>query len=139
MSAKKPFGIAKAPSSRSSSGKDPLQSGFDWLKIARLVSLSRAIDELEEQQLYPQKKIAYQFSARGHVLSQVLMGMQLSDPSDGVAGYYRSRPLLLALGLDPVDAFAGPLGKSGSYSDGRYIGVVCNLVSTGGARVLPVA
>src|SRR3712207_8654246 len=40
---------------------------------------------------------------------------------------YRSRPLLLSLGLSIEDALASPLGRSGGFSDGRDIGVVCNL------------
>ena len=32
---------------------------FDWHRVARLVLTSRAMDEVEEKELYPQKKIAY--------------------------------------------------------------------------------
>jgi 2-oxoisovalerate dehydrogenase E1 component len=51
--------------------------------------------------------------------------------------YYRSRPLMLALGLDLEDAAAGPLARAGAFSDGRDIGVVFNMPSRGGATVLP--
>ena len=37
------------------------------------------------------------------------------------------RPLLLALGLSIEDALGSPLGRAGGFSDGRDIGVVCNL------------
>src|SRR5918995_1899826 len=67
----------------------------DWREVARLVLTSREMDRIEEQELVPQKKIFYQFSARGHDLAQVLLGLQLKD-GDGAFGYYRSRPLLLA-------------------------------------------
>lgn len=110
-----------------------------WPEIARLVLTSRAIDQLEETELYPQKRIAYQFSAAGHELAQVILGSLLTHPKDAASAYYRSRPLLLSLGLSIEEAFAGPLGKQGSYSDGRDIGMVCNLPSRGGATVLPMA
>ncbi len=116
-----------------------LQNRIDWLAVARLVLTSRAIDHLEESELYPQKRIAYQFSAAGHELIQVLLGTLLTHPRDAASAYYRSRPLLLSLGLSIEEAFAGPLGKAGSYSDGRDIGMVCNLPSRGGATVLPMA
>lgn len=112
---------------------------FDWQRIARLVFASRAMDDIEEQELVPHKKVLYQFSARGHELAQILLGSLLTHPHDGVGAYYRSRPLLLSLGLDFEDALAAPMGKSGGYSNGRDIGVVCNLPSKGGATVLPMA
>lgn len=111
----------------------------EWLRVARSMLCSRAIDTIEESELYPQKKIAYQFSATGHELGQVLLGQRLSHPHDGVSVYYRSRPLLLCLGLTPVEAFAGPLGTAQSLTQGRDIGVVFHLPSRGGATVLPMA
>ena len=51
--------------------------------------------------------------------------------------YYRSRPLMLALGFDLEDAAAGPLARAGSFSDGRDIGVVFNMPGSGGPTVLP--
>lgn len=50
--------------------------------MAELLLLSRAIDDIEENELVPDKKILYQFSARGHELAQILLGMQLTDPND---------------------------------------------------------
>jgi 2-oxoisovalerate dehydrogenase E1 component len=44
---------------------------------------------------------------------------------------------MLSLGVDLEDAAAGPLARSGSFSDGRDIGVVFNMPSRGGATVLP--
>src|SRR3712207_794538 len=52
---------------------------------------------------------------------------------------YRSRPLLLSLGLSIEDALASPLGRSGGFSDGRDIGVVCNLPNRNGTVVLPMS
>jgi 2-oxoisovalerate dehydrogenase E1 component len=109
----------------------------DWREVARLVLTSREMDRLEEQELVPQKKIFYQFSARGHDLAQVLLGMQLKD-GDAACGYYRSRPLLLALGVPLADALGSGMGLAGGYSDGRDIGVVFNYPNPGGAHALPM-
>ncbi len=112
---------------------------FDWRRIARLMFVSRAMDRVEEDKLVPAKKVSYQFSARGHDLAQILLGSLLTHRHDAAGGYYRSRPVLLAMGLDFEDALAGPLGRAGGYSDGRDIGVVCNFPNPGGPKVLPMA
>ena len=75
--------------------KPEADDNVDWSEVARLVTTSRALDELEETRLVPEKKILYQFSARGHDMAQVLLGMHLRD-GDAACGYYRSRPMLLA-------------------------------------------
>ena len=112
---------------------------FDWKRIAYLLLASRGLDDTEENRLMPEKKVVYQFSARGHDLAQIILGSLLDGKHDAAGAYYRSRPLLLTLGLSIEDAFAGPLRKSGGFSDGRDIGVVCNLPSTEGAIVLPMS
>ena len=99
---------------------------FDWREIARLVMVSRALDRLEETELVPARKILYQFSARGHDLAQVMLGSLLDRPRDSACGYYRSRPMLLALGVPLADALGSNMGRAGGYSDGRDIGVVFN-------------
>jgi 2-oxoisovalerate dehydrogenase E1 component len=109
----------------------------DWAEVARLVLTSRALDHLEESRLVPEKKVLYQFSARGHDMAQVLLGMQLRD-GDAACGYYRSRPMLLALGVDLADALGSGMGREGGYSDGRDIGVVFNYPNPGGAHALPM-
>jgi 2-oxoisovalerate dehydrogenase E1 component len=109
----------------------------DWRRVAYLLHASRALDDIEESKLLPERKVLYQFSARGHDFAQILLGMRLTDPHDGATVYYRSRPLMLALGVTLEDAAAGPLARSGSFSDGRDIGVVFNMPSNGGATVLP--
>ena len=116
-----------------------LLAQFDWRHIARLVFTSRAMDDIEETELVPKKQVLYQFSARGHDVTQIILGSLLQHPKDVVGAYYRSRPLMLTLGLDFEDALAGPMGKSGGYSNGKDIGVVCNLPSQGAASVLPMA
>src|SRR5215217_6201694 len=113
------------------------QAGVDWAEVARLVLTSRAMDELEETRLVPEKKVLYQFSARGHDMAQVILGMHLRD-GDAACGYYRSRPMLLALGVPLADALGSGMGLAGGYSDGRDIGVVFNYPNPGGAHALPM-
>lgn len=125
--------VMRAPVQRSQA------PAFDWLRIARTALLSRALDDLEENTLLPAKQLHYQFSARGHELGQVLLGTQLTDKHDAVSGYYRSRPLLLTLGLKPADALKSGMAKGGGISDGRDIGVVFNFPNPNGPVVLPMA
>lgn len=110
----------------------------DWEKVCHFLHVSRALDELEEKVLAPNKKVLYQFSARGHDLAQILLGLSLTDPHDGVAGYYRSRPLLLTLGVNLEDALGSSMARAGGYSDGRDIGVVFNHPNVGGPAALPM-
>jgi 2-oxoisovalerate dehydrogenase E1 component len=110
----------------------------DWRAVLRQIATSRALDDLEESRLLPERKVLYQFSARGHELTQVLLGNQLTGVRDGVGAYYRSRPLLLSLGLGLEDALASTMMRAGGMSDGRDIGVVFNLPRKSGACVLPV-
>jgi 2-oxoisovalerate dehydrogenase E1 component len=119
--------------------RDPgrVSADVDWREVARLVLTSREMDRIEEEELVPAKKVLYQFSARGHDMAQVLLGMQLKD-GDGAFGYYRSRPLLLALGVPLADALGSGMGLAGGYSDGRDIGVVFNYPNPGGAHALPM-
>ncbi len=109
----------------------------DWKRVAYLLHASRALDGIEESKLLPERKVLYQFSARGHDFAQILLGQHLTDAHDGVTVYYRSRPLMLALGVGLEEAASGPLARSGSFSDGRDIGVVFNLPGCGGPTVLP--
>ena len=110
----------------------------DWPAIVRQVAVSRALDDLEESQLLPQRKVLYQFSARGHEVTQVLLGKQLTGDRDGVGAYYRSRPLMLSLGLTVDEALESTMMRAGGMSEGRDIGVVFNLPRKRGACVLPV-
>jgi 2-oxoisovalerate dehydrogenase E1 component len=112
---------------------------LDWGRVLYLTLASRALDDLEEHRLVPEKKVLYQFSARGHDVAQVILGSLLTHPHDAASAYYRSRPLLLTLGLSLEDGLAGPMAKSGGFSDGRDIGVVCNLPSRPGPVVLPMS
>ena len=65
------------------------------------------------------------------------LGCSCKD-GDAACGYYRSRPLLLALGVPLADALGSGMGRAGGYSDGRDIGVVFNYPNPGGAHALPM-
>lgn len=112
--------------------------GVDWSQVLSIMALSRALDRMEEERLVPEKKVLYQFSARGHDMAQILLGLQLNGRHDAICGYYRSRPILLSLGIDPVEALASSMGRAGGYSDGRDIGVVFNHPNPDGATALPM-
>ena len=121
------------------------RAGFDWRRIAYNTLVSRALDDVEEQtnkqkSTVPREHLVlYQFSARGHDMAQSILGSLLTGDHDGAGAYYRSRPLLLSVGLSIEDALSSPLGRSGGFSDGRDIGVVCNLPNPRGVTVLPMA
>jgi 2-oxoisovalerate dehydrogenase E1 component len=123
-------------------GPDPR---FDWRRIAYNALVSRSLDDIEEttnrnRATVPREHLVlYQFSARGHDVAQTILGSLIDRPHDAASAYYRSRPLLLALGLSIQDAFASPLGRAGGFSDGRDIGVVCNLPNRDGPIVLPMS
>jgi 2-oxoisovalerate dehydrogenase E1 component len=112
-------------------------STVDWKRALRTSFLSRALDRLEESRLVPERKVLYQFSARGHDLSQALLGQQLRGQRDAVAPYYRSRPLALALGLSAEDALASTMMRAEGMSAGRDIGVVMNMPNRDGPCMLP--
>ncbi|MEP6831802.1 MAG: transketolase C-terminal domain-containing protein [Gemmatimonas sp.] len=121
------------------------RTGFDWKRIAYQTLVSRALDELEEatnrnRNSVPREHVVlYQFSARGHEMSQIILGSLINGKHDAAGAYYRSRPMLLALGLPLEDALSSPLGRSGGFSDGRDIGVVCNLPNRDGPIVIPMS
>jgi 2-oxoisovalerate dehydrogenase E1 component len=121
-----------------------VQPQFAWRRIAYHALASRAMDDIEEatnraRATVPKEQLVlYQFSARGHEVAQCILAALIDRREDAVSAYYRSRPLLLTLGLPIEEGFAGPLGRTGAFSDGRDIGVVCNLPSRHGPKVLPM-
>ncbi len=123
-------------------GPDPR---FDCRKIAYNALVSRALDDIEEttnknRSSVPREHVVlYQFSARGHDVAQVILGSLIDHKHDAASAYYRSRPMLLALGLEIDDALGSPLGRAGGFSDGRDIGVVCNLPNRNGPIVIPMS
>jgi 2-oxoisovalerate dehydrogenase E1 component len=112
---------------------------FDWRRIAYLTHVSRAMDKLEEERLVPERKVLYQFSARGHDMAQVMLGTRLTHAKDAIGGYYRSRPILLTLDVPLEDALGSGMGREGGYSDGRDIGVVFNYPNLNGAPAIPMS
>ena len=112
---------------------------FNWKSIAKLLLTSRFIDEIEEQELVPQKKVTYQFSAKGHELAQILLSSLISNKHDGASVYYRSRPFVLTQGLTIEEAFASSMAKEKSISGGKDIGVVFNMKSRVKATILPTS
>lgn len=109
----------------------------DWRQLLRNVLISRAMDRLEETRLVPERKVLYQFAARGHDVTQSLLGQRLTGARDAVAPYYRSRPLALALGLSVEEALASSMMRPEGMSAGRDIGVVMNLPNRQGPCLLP--
>ena len=141
-----PAKSAVQPVARASSASLPTpRPGFDWRRIAYHTLVSRSIDEVEEttnrlRNSVPREHLVlYQFSARGHDMAQVILGSLIDGVHDGAGAYYRSRPFLLSVGLSIPDAFGSPLGRAGGFSDGRDIGVVCNLPNRAGCTVLPMS
>src|SRR2546423_13292102 len=134
---------AASPKGRRKSESATVDPRFDWRRIAYHVLVSRALDDLEEatnrnRATVPREHLVlYQFSSRGHDVSQAILGALVDRPHDGVGAYYRSRPLLLSLGLSIDDALGSPLGRAGGFSDGRDIGVVCNMPGWHGPTLLP--
>ncbi len=111
----------------------------NWTEVAHKMLLSRKMDLLEVQQLAPQGKVKYQFSAVGHELAQVLVAQALSHPHDGAAIYYRSRPFMLACGLSASDALAAGMARAVGPSEGRDTGEMYNLPGDGRLTVLPTS
>jgi 2-oxoisovalerate dehydrogenase E1 component len=140
-----PRAATKAARSGSRKADRAPRDGFDWRRIAYHVLASRALDDVEEAtnrnraSVPKEHLVLYQFSARGHDVAQVILGSLLDGRHDAAGAYYRSRPLLLTLGLTLEDAFGSPLGRAGGFSDGRDIGVVCNLPNRDGPIVLPMS
>jgi 2-oxoisovalerate dehydrogenase E1 component len=112
---------------------------IDWHEVARCVLLSRELDLLEEGSLAPQGKIKYQFSAKGHELSQVLLAQALDHPHDAATTYYRSQPFLLASGLSVSTALAANMARANSLNQGRDTGVMYNLPGRNSLTVLPAS
>ncbi|MEQ9447314.1 MAG: hypothetical protein RLN70_00215, partial [Rhodospirillaceae bacterium] len=94
---------------RSSPQNDNVSAGCDWAGVARTLLLSRTLDDVEETRLVPEKQMFYQFSARGHDLAQILLSERLNNQFDAATGYYRSRPMLLGLGIELDEVVAASL------------------------------
>lgn len=129
----------RAPSRTRARGSNGALPELDWIAVARQVLTSRALDRLELEELVPAKLVRYQFSAGGHDLAQVLLGLAIDHPRDGAGVYYRSRPFMLTMGLTPEEALAATMARRGAPNQGRDIGVVFSMPSRGRATVLPMS
>ena len=67
----------------------PSRTGSAWL-ISRMFRARST--RWRRRSSFPAGRCFYQFSARGHDLAQILLGLQLTRSDDAVCGYYRSRP-----------------------------------------------
>ena len=117
-----------------------------WLSVLERAFISRAMDDLEVTKEYrpnPDRphegKLKFQFSAKGHEIPQLVAAALLNHAHDGATVYYRSRPLMLGVGLSPFEAFASNMHKLEGVSGGRDIGVVFNHHQPGGVTVLPAS
>ena len=126
---------------------DPANPSTEWwLALLERALISRAMDDLEVSKEYrpnPDKpmegKLKFQFGAKGHEIPQLITAALLNHPHDGATVYYRSRPLMLGVGLSPFEAFASNMHKLEGVSGGRDIGVVFNHKQPGGVTVLPAS
>ncbi|HQZ22419.1 MAG TPA: thiamine pyrophosphate-dependent enzyme [Thermoflexales bacterium] len=112
---------------------------LDWERVARNMLISRMMDELEEQELTPQGKVKYQFSARGHELGQSVMAQLLTRTHDAAAIYYRQRPFVLGVGSSVEELFTNGMALSGSWSGGRDVGVISMIPHKAAPLFLPMA
>ena len=58
---------------------------LDWGRVYYHVLTSRRLDDIEETRLVPEKKVLYQFSARGHDVAQAILYLS-SDVARFVTG-----------------------------------------------------
>src|SRR5256885_994757 len=117
-----------------------------WLQLLERALISRAMDDLEVTKEYKpnpdrphEGKLKFQFSAKGHEIPQLIAAALLHHPHDAATVYYRSRPLMLGVGLSPFEAFASVMHKVEGVSGGRDIGVVFNHRQPNGVTVLPAS
>jgi len=89
--------------------------------VACLLHLSRALDDIEESSSCLNAKCCTSFRPRPRLCADSV-GLNLTDPHDGVTVYYRSRPMMLALALIWRTRRPGPC-PVGIVSDGRDIGL----------------
>ena len=103
---------------------------------------------MEEERLVPEKKVLYQFSARGHDMAQVLRARARYGPgSPRRAADEQERRDLRLLSFASLAVVARRRrggrpwfvdGRAGGYSNGRDIGVAFNYPSPAGASALPM-
>ena len=102
-------GARRWPPARRSTCREPPCPSTTGAGCSRPSSCRARSIDLEETRLVPERRVLYQFSARGHDVTQALLGLHLTGARDAVAPYYRSRPLALALGLGVDEALASTM------------------------------
>lgn len=127
-----------SPTQEISHSTTDFQNAVDWAEVARFVLASRTLDDLEEQELVPKGIVRYQFSARGHELAQVLLGLRLNQLHDAASVYYRSRPFMLSQGMTITEGLASSMARVDSLSGGRDVGAVYNMPRRECATILPM-
>jgi 2-oxoisovalerate dehydrogenase E1 component len=60
---------------------EPATGAVNWPRVLEIVQRSRALDELEETRLVPERKVLYQFTARGHDVTQALRPVDDRSPT----------------------------------------------------------
>ena len=109
-------------------GTSPLRAqkhyGLDRKRLVwlyRTMLLSRRLDE-KEIQLHRQGRIYFQVSCAGHEALQLAAASVLRPGSDWFFPYYRSRALVLALGLTPLQLLLEAVGSAEApFSGGRQM------------------
>ena len=110
----------------------------DWREVARLVLTSREMDRIEEEELVPAKKVLYQFSARGHDMAQVLLGLQLKDGDGGVRLLSLAAAAARARGAARRCAGLGHGPRRRLFRRPRYRRRCSIIPNPGGAHALPM-
>ncbi len=81
---------------------------IDWPQVAHLLLLSREMDRLKVEELTPQGKVKYQFSAMG----QILLALHLAHPTTRPASTIDRGPSRWpAVWLCGVSGLDGPLER----------------------------
>ena len=109
-------------------GTSPLRAqkygGLDRKRLVwmyRTMLLSRRLDE-KEIQLYRQGRSFFQVSSAGHEALQLAAASALRPGSDWFFPYYRSRTLVLGLGLTPLQLLLEAVGSAEApFSAGRQM------------------
>jgi 2-oxoisovalerate dehydrogenase E1 component len=68
-------------------------------------------------------------------MAQIMLGLKLEKATDAAGGYYRSRPLLLALDVPIEEALASSMGRAAAIRTGA-ISASCSTIR-GSARQAP--
>ncbi|MBI4220599.1 MAG: thiamine pyrophosphate-dependent dehydrogenase E1 component subunit alpha [Chloroflexi bacterium] len=92
-------------------------SNADLLEMYRIMALSRSIDE-RAWVLNRQGKAAIVPSSQGHEATQLACAWATDPARDHYLIYYRQLPLLVALGVTPLELLKGFLAKEGEPLSG---------------------